>query len=201
MESLSELRIGLGYGATSYPYSKSDPHHGIDIPAPKGTEIDPSGVVIGLVGNTGYSFGNHCHIDKNKKLWVTSGYVNPSDWETITGEVIFAQDAGTAGLCVVIEADNGYFYRFLHMSKITCKVGDKIKKVGKTVKPTRGHIINMFREYARYTPAEHQIKYYMARDKRLLYRNLLKATDRSRSTKEKLINQLNSIISKLKGAK
>ena len=121
MSDLRDYPVNFPFGATSSPYSASKPHHGEDRAAPFGTPVIVGGTTVGLVGSTGYSTGNHCHIDKN-----TGTYVNPSDWVNIKeGTVTFAGANGTAGNQVSVQA-NGATYRFLHLSSILVSVGDKI---------------------------------------------------------------------------
>lgn len=166
--------ISLDFGATTSPYSKANPHHGIDYVERRGTLVPVSGVNIGRVGATGEAFGSHLHVDKNKKLWVTSGYVDPSDWKTITGTVVFAGDAGTAGLCVVIQATNGYFYRFLHLSAILVVVGQKITKEV-IMKTNREEAIYLYRvSMGIWSPTEAQKKAWTGRDLAPLLKGILK---------------------------
>lgn len=127
MADLKDFPVSFPYNATSSPYSPSKPHHGEDRAAPVGTAITVSGTLLGLVGSTGYSFGPHCHIDKNVSFPSSGGYVNPSNWVNIkSGTVVFAQDYGTAGKTVVVAADDGFYYRFLHMSEIKAQVGQRV---------------------------------------------------------------------------
>lgn len=128
MASLSDypLTPGYGFGSTNPPYSASKPHHGIDIGAPLGTDIIVGGLLLGTVGDTGAADGYHCHVDKNRNYPTSVNYVDPSDWRTIQGSVVFAANAGTAGNMVVVQATNGYYYRFLHMNAINAKIGDKV---------------------------------------------------------------------------
>lgn len=124
--------ITLGYKATYMPYygpggSLYPGHHGIDYGTPTGVSVTIKGKTIAKTGATGLVSGPHVHIDKS-----TTGsrnyadYRNPSDWDQIEGIVTFAGNAGTAGNMIIIKSKSGYFYRFLHLSKILVKVGDKI---------------------------------------------------------------------------
>lgn len=127
MANLIQYPVTFPFGATSAPYSPTDPHHGEDRACPTGTLAIVNSKQIGLTGNTGYSFGPHCHIDKNPSYPATRGYINPTGWYNITGTVVFAGLAESAGNMVVIRADNGYYYRFLHLSVINVRVGDRIQ--------------------------------------------------------------------------
>lgn len=141
MASIADYPISFPFGATSAPYSPSKPHHGDDRAAPSGTPIIVSGKNIGLVGSTGFSSGPHLHVDKNPNYPATSGYVKPTNPFSITGKVVFAGDAGTAGRMTVIKTADAY-WRFLHQSQINVKAGDIIQ--GGTIMPTEAEVKNYF---------------------------------------------------------
>lgn len=126
MADASQYPITLNFGSTAYPYSPTSPHHGIDYGAPAWTPIVVSGKTLGFVGATGAALGAHLHVDKNKNFPVDSGYVNPTGWQNIQGKVIFADSAGTAGNMVVVESTDGYYYRFLHMARISVTVNEEV---------------------------------------------------------------------------
>lgn len=124
---LSDYPVTFPYGATDPPYSPSNPHHGEDRACPTGTPIKVSGKLLGYSGNTGFSSGPHCHIDK--KRWIPLvgwRYFNPKGWSTIHGRVTFVGDAGTAGKMVEIKTIYGSRFRWLHMSSFSKKVGDRV---------------------------------------------------------------------------
>ncbi len=143
MKDASQYPIKLGFGATSYPYSPTNPHQGIDRGCEVGTPVVVSGVTIGLSGNTGYSLGPHLHYALFREGKQPNGiydskqnrtYFNPTDAFTITGTVIFAQNNSTAGNEVIIHADNGNFYRYLHLSEIKVTKGQVIGMTDKAIK-------------------------------------------------------------------
>lgn len=134
MATAIDYPITLGFGAKLKPYygtlaedgyvgTVAPAHHGIDYGAPAWTLIVVSGTTIGFVGATGAVTGVHLHTDKNPSFPATSGYVNPTGWQNIRGVVVFSGLAGTAGNMVVVKATDGYYYRFLHMARISSGVG------------------------------------------------------------------------------
>lgn len=126
VKTLVDYPITLKFGATSWPYSKLKPHHGIDIGAPRYTPIKVGKLVLGGVGRSGFAFGYHTHIDRHTGNNMYSGvYVDPSNWPNIRGKVVYAGYLGTAGRTVIIKTLQGNYYRFLHMKVINCKVGDR----------------------------------------------------------------------------
>jgi len=125
MKPLSQYPVSFPFGATSDPYSPSNPHKGDDHAAPYGTPIDVNGVVIGLVGSTGLSTGNHCHIGR----FVGGRATNPNGGgfrfnDAVVTEI--GQDA-TNGKYVRVQADDASWV-YLHMSDNSkVKVGDKLQ--------------------------------------------------------------------------
>lgn len=172
-KTLKDYPVNFPFGATSSPYSASNPHHGDDIAAPTGTPIVVSGVKLGEVGSTGASTGPHCHVDKNRNYPATWGYVQPSGWSIAKGKVVFAGYAGTAGNMVVIKAENAYYYRYLHMSKISVKVGDSIKGGSTTPMPTEKNVRDYFALVGE-KPSASQIKGYMKKGWPILARDLIR---------------------------
>ena len=134
------MRVTLGFKATYMPFygrggSIYPYHHGIDYADELDTPVVVNGTQVGLMGKTGAATGVHVHVDKSKSYPSSfAGYVDPSDWRTITGTVVFAGNAGTAGNMVVVKTSTHY-YRFLHLNKITVKQGQKVGNMykGKTI--------------------------------------------------------------------
>lgn len=128
MKDLWTYPVSFPYGATSSPYSKTNPHKGEDRAAPTGTPIPVNGHVIGEVGNTGYSFGSHCHVGK----WKGGVSHNPNGGgETLADTAVVTQvdtvGKTNNGKFVRVNA-GGYDWVYLHLSKVNVKVGDKLKK-------------------------------------------------------------------------
>lgn len=137
-------RTTLGYKAQYMPYygpggSLYPGHHGIDLVPHKdvtetkfnksfsGFPIWVNGTYIGDMGETGLAGGVHLHVDKKiSDTTAYSAYRSPSDWQKITGTITFAGALGSAGNTVIVKASNGHIYRFLHLSKIHVKKGQKI---------------------------------------------------------------------------
>lgn len=136
MKSAEQYPISFPYHGT--PYTIYPKHHGTDYAAPIGTPVVISGVTIGLTGNTGYSTGPHLHVDRAdrypaSRLEHYSNPTTPTKWYNIQGTVVFAGNAGSAGNMVVIKTPKGNYFRFLHLSKINAKVGQKITSLKKKV--------------------------------------------------------------------
>ena len=154
MKTAIDYPITFKFGGVWYPYYTKTPnpdrlytsHHGEDRGMPTGTQVVVSGKTIGLSGNTGLSAAPHLHVDEKKigaNPAVRANFKNPNGWSTITGKVVFAGSAGTAGNMITIHTDKGLEYRFLHLSKINVKVGDKI---GEDMVEKINAIYNKFKE-------------------------------------------------------
>lgn len=122
--------ISFPYGSTAFPYSRLNTHHGEDRGAPKGTIVKVGKLNIGTVGNTGFVFGAHLHVDKHRYKIGTyplgiRKYFDPKGWSTVKGKVIFTGWLGTAGKTVIIRTAAGTYYRFLHLDKIVTSKGKK----------------------------------------------------------------------------
>lgn len=130
MKTAIDYPISFPYHGT--PYTIYPKHHGTDYGCPTGTPVVVSGKTLGRSGNTGYSTGPHLHVDKATRYPSDSllYYRNPKGWEDISGTVHFAGEAGSAGNMVVIKSGK-YYYRFLHLSKISVKIGDKVDNMYK----------------------------------------------------------------------
>lgn len=127
MATIWDYKISFPYGATSAPYSKTNPHKGEDRSAPRGTSVTVNGVTIGTVGTTGYSTGNHLHVGKYK-----SGVAYPPNGK---GKALGADaivrvadtlDNSANGKHVVIRS-GGYDWYYLHLDTVRVKVGQAIK--------------------------------------------------------------------------
>lgn len=120
---------------TKYGYDPSYPlnggfHMGVDRAMPVGTPVLLNKKTkIGLSGNSGYSTGSHLHIGR-----FTNGVVkNPGKrgfyFPSFVGARPRVHSVGedkTNGKYVRVQTWRGEIYVFLHLSKITCKPGDRI---------------------------------------------------------------------------
>jgi len=102
-------------------------HHGEDLDMPVGIPVKVLNTVIGYSGNTGESSGPHLHVDRMRN----GKWVKPGKWWNTNGEVTYSGWLGSAGMVVIIKADDGSIYRFLHLSKLKVKRGKKIKDMYK----------------------------------------------------------------------
>lgn len=103
MKPISQYSVTFPYGATTKPYSPSNPHTGDDRAAPKNTPIDVGDTIIGLVGTTGKSTGYHLHIQKWK-----GGYQNPNG-QGVGNTIAFPARVTEVGY----RDDIGYFVRLV----------------------------------------------------------------------------------------
>lgn len=121
----SQYKVTFPYGATSAPYSKTNPHKGDDRAMPSGTPVLVNGVQIGLSGATGFVTGPHLHIGK----WAGGKHYNPNGKGFVFANAVVTQidtlDNDANGRYVRIQGD-GFSWVYLHLSTVTCKVGQKL---------------------------------------------------------------------------
>lgn len=114
-----------------YKYGYSDAygptfHTGEDRPAPLGTPVTVNSVVIGLVGSTGKSTGNHLHVGR----WVGGSHTNPGGGGKIVsgGTVTQVDTVGSTnnGKFVRVADADGSKWVYLHLSEVKVTVGQKL---------------------------------------------------------------------------
>lgn len=119
-----------------YGYSKEYGgwHTGEDRPAPYGTPLVINGVQVALTGNSGYVLpkpttanpkaGSHIHIGK----WLNWSSSNPANGGFAFSNAKVTQIGFDArnGKFIRVQAD-GYSWVYLHLSHVTCKVGQVLK--------------------------------------------------------------------------
>lgn len=151
-KTAKDYPVTFPYGATDDywygPKGKIGPYHrGDDREMPTGTPVVINGVQIGLSGATGTVSGPHIHIGK---------YINGADHNprglgfTFKSAVVHSVDNlddDANGKWVRLNADGAYWV-YLHLSKVTCKPGQKLvpskpkpaspKPVYTTVRPGEG---------------------------------------------------------------
>lgn len=103
---------------TPYGYVKGYPlhngfHQGIDYGCPVGTPVVVNGVVIGLSGNTGYTFGPHLHLGK----WLGGLVQNPLNggFNFKSAVVTEINEDADNGKYARIQGD-GFSWVYLHLS-------------------------------------------------------------------------------------
>ena len=113
---------------SKYPGKGYGFHTGVDRAMPIGTLIIVNGTIIGRSGNTGASTGAHLHIgrfilgistdpkDKGFSFGATyKMYVLATGYSSANGNYIRLRSA-----------TYGHVYLYCHLSKITCKVGQRL---------------------------------------------------------------------------
>lgn len=131
-KTAKDYKITGGYGCQKgYPLNKGlcKPgfgfHKGEDRAMPIGVDVVVNGVKIGDSGNTGLSTGPHLHVGK----WAGGTVKDPNgkgfDFKKARVQSVGYNDP-VLGNYVRIDAD-GYRWIYLHLSKVTCKVGQSLK--------------------------------------------------------------------------
>lgn len=152
-------------------------HQGIDYGCPIGTPVSVNNIIIGLSGNTGYTFGPHLHVGR----WVNGAPTPPSDGFSFSSAVVSEiDDIGNTdnGKFVRLQAD-GASWVYLHLSQINVLLGQTLK--GNTMgKPSRDEVIAYFKGFAVQgasgvvgQPTEDQISYYSARTYDVILNDIL----------------------------
>lgn len=110
-----------GYSKNYFNYTRF--HTGVDRVAPKGTSITVNGVKIGEVGTTGLSTGNHLHVGK----YLYGKSFNPGSGGKVLSNAKVTQVAEDSVNGKYVRVQSGlYSWVYLHMSKQTAKVGQKL---------------------------------------------------------------------------
>ena len=128
--SAEDYPVTFRYGATSYPYSASNPHPGNDRKCSIGTPVVIAGVTIGWTGNTGSYNGKTYQPHLHTQAWTgtTTNTRDPGPYEFKPGKVVGVGFGRTWGYFVTIEV-NGVNCTYAHLSKINVRTGQVIKAI------------------------------------------------------------------------
>lgn len=141
MKTAKDYKVTFPYGATDGTYygvtARSKPtyigsyHRGDDRAMPQGTPVVVNGVQIGLSGQTGAADGPHLHVGR----FVNSLDTNPQGGFSFKNAVVteIGED-DVNGKYVRVQAD-GASWVYLHLSKQTAKVGQKLVAPKPVAKP------------------------------------------------------------------
>lgn len=131
--SAQDYPVYFPYGATSAPYSTTNPHKGNDRCNAVGVPVVINGTQIGLTGFTGdvvpkNEKGAHLHIQE----W-HGGYANTRNPQNeFKGGVVTnidptgTQGDGSFGKFITIQTPDGWNDTYCHLSEIDVKIGDRI---------------------------------------------------------------------------
>lgn len=155
MKQAQDYPITFPYGATTYPYGPTGyagPYHrGDDRIMPVGTPVLVNAVQIGLSGATGEVTGSHLHIGR----FVNGQDTNPKGQGFTLKSPVVAEVSSdlTNGRFVALNDADGVRWVYLHLSKQTVKVGQKLVPKGNDVTQADAHNVgtasyrtNLFRE-------------------------------------------------------
>lgn len=157
-------KITFPYGATSKPYSKTNPHRGNDRSMPVGTPVVVAGKTIGLSGNSGASTGPHLHTQAGSDI-ACQNTLDPTPYEFKPGKVVAIRkiDTGAWGLYVTIQVSPRRYITYAHLSRVDVNVNDVIKE--EPMKTNREEAIWLYRvTMGIHSPTEAQKKGWTGRD-------------------------------------
>lgn len=135
--SAQDFPVTTPYGQVAgYPLHNGF-HQGVDYGCPVGTPVVVNGVVIGLSGNTGYTFGPHLHVGK----WLGGGVLDPTGagFSFKSAVVTEINEDADNGKYVRVQGD-GFSWVYLHLSDNSLvKAGTKLEG-GAEVQLTAGQV-------------------------------------------------------------
>lgn len=152
---------GIGYLSSEFPYSTSRPHKGIDLKANHGTPILVSGVQIGLVGETGYTFGPHVHVQAGRDVNAQQT-IDPAPYIGKPGTVYKTGTASEWGNFVCLKVGDVYVY-YCHLSRIDVKEGQVIGGKSMTQSQAEKVVTYLYRLGTKDYPTPGQADYWVAR--------------------------------------
>lgn len=144
MANASSYPVSFPYGATTSPYTPTNPHKGDDHKCPSGTPIDVGNAIIGLVGSTGKSTGPHVHIQK-----VAGGVVRNPNGAGLGKTIAFPATvyetgySASIGNYVRIRDAIGTLWSYFHMLEVKAHNGQVIHEGGEMA--TREQVNNIYK--------------------------------------------------------
>lgn len=196
MADIWSYAITFPFGATSPPYSASNPHQGQDRAAPTGTPVTVNGILIGTVGTTGLSTGPHLHVHRYVAGKAVSANGGGHTLKNAVVTLVNTTDTGANGKCVRINADEGV-YLYLHLNSVKVETGQKL---GEPM-PTEKNIKDYFALVDK-VPTATQITYYKKNGWPILARDLINlakkqgAESNDQALKDSLFSKVKAIFGK-----
>lgn len=127
MKTAQDYPITFPFGATTKPYSPSNPHSGNDRAMLVGVPVVIQGVTIGLSGRSGKVTGAHLHTQRGKTK-LCKPATSPTSLEFKGGLVVATRnvDEGEWGKYVMLAVDGEYIV-YCHLSEVYAKIGQVIE--------------------------------------------------------------------------
>ena len=155
MKTAKDYPVSFPYGATSSPYSKTNPHKGEDRAMPLGTPVVVNGTKIGEAGTTGKSTGVHVHVQK-----VLGKVLNPkgAGFDISLPAVVYQTGyRSDIGNYVRIRDAKGVEWSYFHMNKVMVKKGQIIE--GDEMLTNKDHLKALTRQFLGKDPSKDLLKY------------------------------------------